>query len=164
MKLKSLLTTILFFSFLSIFAQETNERKNEISISPFTLIAGGVNVSYERLLNQDQSVGIDVFIVPDEFSQVSPYYRMYFGQKYVNGFFIEGFIPIMNKDYYNYTNNRTINRTLVGVGFGIGAKWVLKRNILLEVSGGIGRMVGSFENYDSDFITGKGKLGIGYRF
>lgn len=164
MKLKSLLLFCLTACVLGVSAQEGDDRKHEISISPFVLIAGGVNVSYERLLNHDQSVGVDAFIVPDEFSQVAPYYRMYFGSKYSNGFFIEGFLPISNKDYYNYNSDRSINRTLIGAGFGVGAKWVLKRNIVIELSGGIGRMIGSFENYDTDFVTGKGKLGVGYRF
>lgn len=158
----------------------TSERQNDIMLSPIELIAGpALNVSYERLLNKDSGIGINgIFVFNNSdgngnlSSQVSPYYRMYFGKKYASGFFVEAFVPITssndsnynfqynttgyNQSYYTYEKNTT-----VGAGIGFGGKWVARRNIIFEVSGGVARRFGN-GNYEK--ITGKGMLGIGYRF
>ena len=101
---KSYLAAALFSGILSLNAQETaviSERQNDIMISPIELIAvPALNVSYERLLNESSGLGINgifYFNNDDEdysMSQISPYYRMYFGKKYASGFFVEGFVPI----------------------------------------------------------------------
>lgn len=176
---------LLIAGFIGVFsnfnAQEklTSDRQNDIMISPIELIAGPViNVSYERLLNENSGVGINgIFDLQKDqdlsFSQISPYYRMYFGKKYASGFFVEGFVPvtITNDTYYDYSvgpgNFYAISReeknTTVGIGIGFGGKWVARKNILFEASAGIARRFGIDSNYESA-ITGKGMLGIGYRF
>lgn len=186
---------LLFFALVTlgitnIQAQETqtSERQNDIMLSPIELIASPLlNVSYERLLSENSGVGINgMFYFGDHqndnydsgFTQISPYYRMYFGKKYASGFFVEGFVPItMTKDYsyfvsagpgyFNeyYTEQK---RTTVGIGVGFGGKWVARKNIVFEASAGVGRRFGNEKNnnYENggDNITGKGMLGIGYRF
>ena len=162
----------------------TSERKNDVMISPIELIASPLlNISYERLISENSGVGVNgMFYFRDNkdvydsrFSQISPYYRMYFGKKYAAGFFVEGFVPITStKDYYytyNYdyvfsTNSEEVRRTTVGIGIGLGGKWITRNNIVFEVSGGLARRFGSSnkEFYGSDNLTGKGMLGIGYRF
>lgn len=100
---------------------------------------------------------------------ISPYYRIYFGAKYAGGFFVEAFVPITSSNdakiitgNYQYANNYTYEKhTTVGAGFGFGSKWVVRKNIIFELSGGIARRFGS-GIYDK--VTGKGMLGIGYRF
>ncbi|WP_417428304.1 DUF3575 domain-containing protein [Halpernia sp.] len=177
--MKKLLFSALLLSTVAISAQETesqsSERQNDIMISPIELIGGAaLNFSYERLLNKDSGVGINgLFGFKDNdnnaFSQISPYYRMYFGKKYGGGFFVEGFVPITStKDggynYYNgggYTQKNPETNTTVGAGIGFGGKWVARKNIIFELSSGIARRFGS-GNFDK--ITGKGMLGIGYRF
>lgn len=177
------ITLSLAFAFLGtsmLLAQETTEntatRQNDIMISPIELIAiPAVNVSYERLLNEDNGIGINgIFYVGNDdeevrFSQISPYYRAYFGKKYASGFFVEGFLPItMTKEYvYNYNegvyaSERLVDETTFGVGVGFGGKWVAKRNIIFEASAGIARRFGG--DSGTSEITGKGMLGIGYRF
>ncbi|MGC4128974.1 MAG: DUF3575 domain-containing protein [Bergeyella sp.] len=156
-------------------ATVSSERNNDIMISPIELIAAPLlNVSYERLLNEDSGVGLNAmfFLEGDEdykFSQFSPYYRMYFGKKYASGFFVEGFVPITSStdsyttSYYDDNGYReethTEKGTTAGIGIGFGAKWVAKKNIIFEASMGVARRFGN-----SDDITGKGMLGIGYRF
>lgn len=179
---KLFLTSVLIFGMMSIKAQtdDSSERKNEIILSPIELIAApALNISYERLLNENSGVGINALIDLDgdsdnSFSQFSPYYRMYFGRNYASGFFIEGFVPVTttkDKIYYPdsglYSNN---TRTTIGAGIGFGGKWIVKKNIVFEASVGIARRFGSTKItagiYDEEpsKITGKGMLGVGYRF
>ncbi len=178
--MKKLILIVAFAAgILSVNAQEDVEGQNDIMISPIELIAGpALNVSYERLLNKYSGIGVNVAFIFDKnteesgiTSQISPYYRMYFGKKYASGFFVEGFAPItMSNDrqyeiYYNdqFGNGRfeMEKNTTIGLGIGFGGKWVARRNIVFEASSGIARRFGS-GNFDK--ITGKGMLGIGYRF
>lgn len=182
-----LLLTLLMSFTLSINAQETSDvsevstqRMNDIMISPFPTIAGThVSVSYERLLNADSGVGLDAFVSiqnSEGASQFSPYYRMYFGKKYAAGFFVEGFLPITTNKYkvdhyevyphdHVMYNSEEKTLTTFGFGVGLGGKWYTKKNIIFEASFGIARRFGNNEeSYDYSPITGKGMLGIGYRF
>lgn len=158
----------------------TSERQNDIMLSPIELIAGpALNFSYERLLNADNGIGVNLAFLLEEAdglrSQISPYYRAYFGKKYASGFFVEGFVPITtsrdtnysfvihnsNGNVYSDTQTNTDNNTTFGVGVGFGGKWVAKKNIIFEASLGIARRFGD-GNFDE--VTGKGMLGIGFRF
>src|SRR5690606_10982628 len=107
---KLLLLAAIIGGTMSYQAQETtteNVRQNDVMISPIELIAIPLlNVSYERLINENSGVGINgMFYFGDDnadnvdedgssMTQISPYYRMYFGRKYASGFFVEGFVPI----------------------------------------------------------------------
>lgn len=174
-----LITTLLLM--LSIFyqAQNTYDRKNDFTVGPFELIAvPAFNVSYERLLNAENGIGVNVLFGGNQINdngifQISPFYRMYFGKKYASGFFLEGFSPIntgnvfTDKEIYNAeTNTYHIssefkNETSIGLGIGAGGKWVVKRNIIFEVSGGLGRKI---VTKDHTPIVGRWMLGLGYRF
>ena len=179
---KLLLIASLVFAVSAQAQEESSDRQNDIMISPIELIAGpALNVSYERLLNKDSGIGINAVIILDNGdnngglqSQISPYYRMYFGKKYASGFFVEGFVPItMSNDsvyvpyygpgYYEPTYKNEKNTT-IGAGIGFGGKWVARRNIVFEASIGIARRFGMNEEYSDTPVTGKGMLGIGYRF
>ncbi|MGZ5210048.1 MAG: DUF3575 domain-containing protein, partial [Kaistella sp.] len=157
--MKKLLLTVAFScSIITLQAQETateSVRMNDIMISPIELIAAPMlNVSYERLLNENSGIGINgMFYLgnnsDDDYSmtQISPYYRMYFGKKYASGFFVEGFVPVtMTTDtYYDYYGNsspKEEDNTTVGFGVGFGGKWVARKNILFEASMGIARRFG----------------------
>lgn len=176
-----LLIASLLFA-LSVQAQNTaDQRQNDIIISPIELIAGpALNISYERLLNKDSGIGINALVLLDNKdngnglqSQISPYYRMYFGKGYASGFFVEGFIPITTSNdsvyttyfgsgvYSPYTYQKN---TTIGAGIGFGGKWVARRNIVFEASMGIARRFGMKSEYSDTPVTGKGMLGIGYRF
>ncbi len=175
---KILLFVLMCAGIHSVQAQETESiAQNDLMIGPFELIIGpALNVSYERLINSDAGIGLNgLFVLEDGDglrSQVSPFYRMYFGKKYASGFFIEGFVPITTtqdtryklsvspQGYYSETY-LTDKNTTVGVGLGIGGKWVARRNIVFEVSSGVARRFGKA---DVTKITAKGMLGIGYRF
>lgn len=180
-KLYLLIATLTVFAKYS--SQETVVRQNDIIIGPIELIAGpAANISYERLITNDMGIGINGIFTfgnsddGDGFqSQISPYYRLYFGAKYASGFFVEAFVPITTSndgystiDYvFNNNNLSQIYRdnyeknTTIGAGIGFGGKWVARRNIVFEASLGIARRFG---DGDHDEVTGKGMLGIGYRF
>lgn len=182
---KLLLTLLSTLGIVSLNAQETEAsvRQNDIMLSPIELISVPMlNVSYERLLNENSGVGINgIFYFGDDnldgydeddskLTQISPYYRMYFGKKYASGFFVEGFAPItMTTDYSYYYNSPNATRvedkrTTIGLGVGFGGKWVARKNIIFEASFGIARRFGESKYNNSSNITGKGMLGIGYRF
>lgn len=172
---------ILTFCFSNVFAQEIegSQRKNDVMLSPIELIAfPALNASYERLLNKNSGIGVNALVSfqnnedYNTFYQISPFYRMYFGKKYASGFFVEAFLPITTSEteYYNfdfigssyYESFYSEKSTTIGFGIGAGAKWAVRNNILFEFSAGLGRR---FDAKDSgEDITGKGMLGIGYRF
>lgn len=179
-----LFLTVVLTATINLKAQEESTesvRQNDIMLSPIELIAApALNFSYERLLNENSGIGINgLFYLGndggDEYdmTQISPYYRLYFGKKYASGFFVEGFVPITmtNDTYYSYyagpgysySETREEKNTTIGIGVGFGGKWVARKNIIFEASLGIARRFGMDEKYDSS-ITGKGMLGIGYRF
>lgn len=185
-KLFTILTV--FITLFSLRAQELNsnqqnsERKNDILADPILLIAVPlINVSYERLISKDMGIGVNAMITlndeVDDFKQFSPYFRFYMGKNYASGFFLEGFVPVTigtvdtYGSYYDsptntyfYSNIGSKNLTTVGIGFGVGGKWVIKNRLVLEASGGIARRFGDFNKYDIGEVTGKIMGGIGYRF
>ncbi|WP_294304135.1 DUF3575 domain-containing protein [uncultured Chryseobacterium sp.] len=180
--------TLLLFTLLSAFtistAQETGsrQRKNDILADPVLLIAVPMaNISYERLLNENMGLGLNAMVTlssdTENFKQFSPYFRYYLGKKYAAGFFLEGFVPVtmQQNEIYNYNyddvtntmsyrNKVVSNFTTVGIGFGIGGKWVIKNRLVLEASGGIARRIGDVDNDEVGPVTGKIMGGVGYRF
>ena len=162
-------------------------KKNEIKINPFFLIIGAAEVTYERIINEESGVGLTLFASYDEANfnmkyNVTPYYRMYFGKKPAAGFFITGFAMYnqfdedycYNCDYYDsydpngnyyptYYNSKEETSNNFALGIGVGAKWITKRGILFELSGGIGRNLYKSNDYAPD-IVGNGGIIIGYRF
>jgi len=173
-----LLSMLLITSFISAFAQNSSQdivnfRKSDIVIDPFWLIAGlAVNASYERILSEDSGIGANAIFGfnndLDDFTQISPYYRAYFGSKYASGFFIEGFVPItVRKEYENeaWDDNRGDMKTYTtgGIGFGLGGKWVAKKKFVFELSLGVARKVVGNEG-SGEPVTGKGMIGVGFAF
>ena len=117
--------------------------KNEIKGNALLLVAGALEVTYERLLNEESGVGVSLFVPYDNdidtnFS-LSPYYRFYFGKKPAAGFFVEGFgmLNSYSDDYYVYDSNFNESKidgeniTDFALGFGLGAKWVTKRGVFI---------------------------------
>lgn len=98
---KNFLAVIILFSFFVAKAQNKNdtivnpyEKKNEVALNLIApIILGAFEVGYERHLNRKSSLGISFFYVynseqnEDMNYSISPYYRMYFGEKDSSGFF-----------------------------------------------------------------------------
>jgi Protein of unknown function (DUF3575) len=157
-------------------------KKDEIRLDPFYLVFGGaLRASYERILNEESGVGVDLLLsngkdINTTFS-ISPYYRFYFGRKPAAGFFFEGFgmyssfkareITSVNNGNYLFSNNYIeTNVSDFAVGFGLGGKWITRKGVIFELSAGVGRnLLNDYTKYETGTrITGKGGLSIGYRF
>lgn len=176
MKIKILLLLLLTTYFCS-YGQETNSisfKKNEIKGNALFLVLGAVEVTYERLLNEDSGLGVSLFFINEEDFDVNfsltPFYRAYFGKKTVAGFFVEGFSMInsgVSSTNYIYDSNGNLTSKInnhyidCALGFGLGSKWVHKKGFVFEINAGIGRNLFSD---DAPEVVGRGGITLGYRF
>jgi len=172
--MKKLLLLFCLSAFTFGYSQETQKLdfpKNEMKINAAFLVAGALDISYERILNEESAFGASLFLAIDEDIDTklafTPYYRYYFGKKPAAGFFAEGFGMLNNYDSYKYNTigneSRTTNRTDFALGFGLGAKWITKKGFIFEINGGVGRNL--FNSTDTDYeIVGRSGITFGYRF
>ncbi|OBX23632.1 hypothetical protein LX77_03735 [Gelidibacter algens] len=158
--------------------KRNNFGKNEIKINSFFLLLGVFEPSYERNLSEQSSVGVSAFIPFDRENidmdinyYISPYYRIFFGEKYAAGFFLEGFgmLNSIDHQYYvnrnNYTEIKDNAVTDFALGFGLGGKWMTSGGFVFEVNGGIGRnLFNTNTEDDNNILVGKFGFNLGYRF
>lgn len=177
---KTITFLTIFLSFFVVKAQdessnENNKDKNlfknsnEVKLNGLYLLAGAFEVSYEYLLNEESGIGITVLLpfdneVKDDIKYyISPYYRHYFGEKYAGGFFVEGFgmLNSSSREFLGNENSEFVTDFALGLGF--GGKWISRRNVIFELSFGLGRNL--FKQDETDFdLVGKGGFNIGFRF
>jgi hypothetical protein len=147
--------------------------KNEIRLNALYMVLGSFEISYERLLNEDSGIGITVSVPFDKDTwdlnyAFTGYYRHYFGKRYAQGFFAEGFAMLNNTQFYitedwlNWSWTKR-NYTDLALGFGIGGKWISKRGVMLETNIGIGRQLFN-ANKTGEEIIGRIAVAVGYRF
>ena len=178
--MKKLFVLICLTSSLLGFSQQKDTiafKRNELKGNALFLVLGAVEVTYERLLNEDSGVGASIFFVSeDEFAtnfSLTPYYRAYFGKKPAAGFFVEGFAMLNSYIDHGYTtyyyDNGTTTTNFVAdevgtdfaLGFGLGSKWVHRKGFVFEINAGIGRNLFSD---NSPEVVGRGGITLGYRF
>ncbi|MBK5195804.1 MAG: hypothetical protein JJE08_07210 [Proteiniphilum sp.] len=166
MKKRAVLFVVLLMS-LSVFSQKTHRvmgwkisrdiPQNEIKLNLGTSIFGSFpEISYERILNTDISVGASAGIAlePDNYPvqfALMPYFRWFFGgsaenlQKYGAGFFIEtnGGLFSLDTEELDYTNGAYVSRTEnslgAGLGLALGWKYLTRNNWVGEFYFGAGR-------------------------
>ena len=179
--MKKIFVLICISAFTFGYSQETETEtekvdflKNEIKGNAIFLVAGALEITYERLLNEESGIGVSVFVPYDNTINVNfsltPYYRFYFGKKPAAGFFVEGFG--MLNSYTQEAADVSLFSTYVGpeknvtdfaLGFGLGAKWITKKGFIFEINGGVGRNL--FNSSDTDYkIVGRFGMNLGYRF
>ena len=177
--MKKLFVLICISAFTFGYSQEKETEKvdflkNEIKGNALFLVAGALEITYERLLNDESGVGVSLFVPYDNSINVNfsltPYYRFYFGKKPAAGFFVEGFG--MLNSYTQEAADVSFFSTYVGpeknvtdfaLGFGLGAKWITKKGFIFEINSGVGRNL--FNSSDTDYeIVGRGGINLGYRF
>lgn len=174
--MKKLIVLLCFSTYLSGYSQQNevpNFKRNELKGNALFLVLGAIEVTYERILNEDTGLGVSVFFVnQDEFESnfmLTPYYRAYFGKKPAAGFFVEGFSTLntgVARTTYYYDNNN-VGRvekdryTDFALGFGLGSKWVHRKGYVFEINAGIGR---NLLSKDGPEVVGRGGITIGYRF
>jgi len=143
---------VLFFA-ISVNAQEENTATldNELKLNIAYTLAGIPEVSYERILNEESSIGVSLLIPMDDAYDLkfmlTPYYRLFFGKKRAAGFFIEGNAAVFsgdyegdfNGDFEDGFNSDSSNETGFGLGFAIGGKLISKSNWTGELLLGLGR-------------------------
>lgn len=179
--------------------------KNEIKLDVIDLLfQPALSLSYERISDSYSSFGGDIFINfnnnnssvswSDRFT-ISPFYRFYFLNKKDfggAGFFVELFSKFSFADHtveyvYGLYDDSIMSPYIelvdesyfdIGLGVGLGRKWINKKGITFEIMFGIGRYLlgetGGAEDmpfgvdevfYDNrPEVTFKGGLSIGKRF
>jgi hypothetical protein len=175
--MKKIFILLLCIAGLNASAQEENRldfKKNEFKGNALFLVLGTLELTYERLINEESGVGISVHVPftneSDINFSVTPYYRFYFGKKPAAGFFVEGFgmLNQVEDSIYDYNSNfedkeKTI--TDLAFGLGLGGKWITKRGVLFEINAGIGRNLFNEYNDNRDYeFIGRGGITVGYRF
>ncbi len=144
--------------------QKFDQNKTEIKLNLFSIASVAIDLEIERTINENSSVGIGFLSTFSDgygFSAFAydtaftGFYRRYFGKKYAQGFFLEGFGRYhIDKRGLNIENN-----LLLGVG--TGYKHVFKNGIILQADFGVGRNV--FRGGGDKFL-GKGGFSLGFRF
>lgn len=144
--MKKLITTLAFTCSSLAFSQSEN---NEFKVNILYTAIGMPELSYERLISDNSSLGASVAFSLDKKEDMdwrfsfTPYYRMFFGQKKAAGFFIEANSIVVNYvDTYNGSTNTYETKTGFGLGAAAGAKFLTKNNLIGEVYGGVGRVFG----------------------
>lgn len=190
---KLILVLFISSSFIS-FSQENEEGKvgqHELSSNLFDLVvAGSFNVTYERLFESNQSLGLSVtlfdtygyydvgYIEDNSVITLQATYSVYFSKdKDHEGFFFYPLIKlrtgeITTDDGYSIFNS---DGDLIGdkytydvggfaAGFGLGHKWVFNDKIVLGIKGDIGRNLGNFDTDYLDEVEFKFAVNFGFRF
>lgn len=147
-------------------------KQNEVKLNlPTTIFGLYPEISYERVLHEDFSIGASVGIglsddYPLDFA-ITPYVRWFFGgnsnnlQKYGAGFFIEanGSVFSHNESEYDYEFNHDSSKDVgAGLGLAFGWKYISKNNWVGEVFGGAGR------DFVNDYAYPRMGITIGKRF
>lgn len=144
---------------------------SEKSINAFNLlIFKTLDFTFERYIDQESSWGMSTLLSLEGDSRfngdnpyyyesigVTPFYRLYFGNRAYEGFFVEGFGNLSfglqdSWDYYSYPDCYTCDYvynssdhirsfTSFNIGLSLGRKWVTKKDITFSVIGGIGRAI-----------------------
>ena len=191
---KSLLVVLMLLSVFSTNAQESSDdisKKSEISTNLLDLVvAGTLNVNYERLFEQNQSlfVGVNFFdtysyydagyIENSSAISLKAAYIIYFSkEKNHEGFFFYPQLKLRTgevsvEDYYYYdfetateiTEEYTYDVGGFAAGFGIGHKWMFSNKFTLTLSGDIPRNLGNFDTDYLENIELRFGVNFGYRF
>ena len=126
---KITLITLLLITSVTTFAQQFDEQENlnqhELKINMSNLIGfKWLDVGYERILNEEASVGVSTLFSLDSGSEgldeyrtfsITPYYRHFFSKNYARGFFVEAFTMLhtgkedVYDSYYDSSNDTYIN-------------------------------------------------------
>jgi hypothetical protein len=175
-------------------AQEPSDnlpKTSEISTNLLDLVvAGTLNVNYERLFNKNQSlfVGVNFFdtygyydagyIEKSTAISLKAAYLIYFSQdKDHEGFFFypqlklrTGEVTVEDYYYYDFENDTEIAEQFtydvggVSAGFGLGHKWMFSNKFTLTLNGDIARNLGNFDTDYLDNLELRFGVNFGYRF
>lgn len=191
---KTILHVALLLSVFAVNAQELTDeaqKKSEISTNLLDLVvAGTLNVNYERLFDKNQSLLISAnffdtygyydagYIEKSNALSFKAAYLIYFSkEKEHAGFFFypqlkvrTGEITVEEYYYYDYENETSIEEEYTydvdgfSAGFGIGHKWMFSNKFTLTLYGDIARNLGNFDTNYLENIELRFGVNFGYRF
>lgn len=178
--MKKILLISLILSSISAYSQ-----KNEISINPLNILYKRPVISYERLLNNNHSVGINIgnyfgnekyeytLVSPQYYYKqiIRPYHRVYFGKTY-STFYIE---THLNFDlFYIYKDEiyLPLQFRKTGLGVAFGYKYLNSKNYFIQIMSGLSKDFNNkdvYENFQDNLgypmsIDLIGGITIGKRF
>ena len=168
--MKVLITVLLVCGALFASAQEeATFPKNELKTNVLNDLFGIVTLNYERILNEESGVGLNLgFVAIDDADAnltLSPYYRMYFGNKPAAGFFAEGTGTIITYKSSNIDGDDGITG---GIGFAVGTKLLSKNDWVFEGFAGLTRVFLDTDIFGNDggsgFVYPRLGISIGKRF
>lgn len=152
------LGSALFFLFFSIVAHAQIDQEgidikrrseaighygdNELKINMFNTVLGLADLSYERLLADNMGFGVSVSVSLDKTLKKHfvflPYYRLYFGDKKANGYFLEGNMAVVS--FKENVEQKNITTTY-GVGAAFGHKLLFRNGFFGEAFLGLGKIM-----------------------
>ncbi len=146
--------------------------KHEVKLNLLMTVLGAPEISYEYLLSDNTGLGASfIFGLADDVDinvGIMPQFRVYFGSKRANGFFIEAnsVIQSYKGDRFVFLNDYTTymsrsSHTNFGLGAGVGGKFLTRNGFLGEVSFSVGRLFGQNRLDDA---YGRAGITIGKRF
>jgi hypothetical protein len=152
---------------------------NEIKLNVLYAVLGSPEITYERILNEKNAIGISILVrafetVKMDFSTaINPYFRHYFGAKKAGGFFLEAHGSILQYDgksagkvayivdSYGYSYPISIaEETYYGFGATAGSKFFTRKGYTFEIYLGASQTYSKSESY----LAPRGGLTIGKRF
>jgi hypothetical protein len=192
---KILLTGLILASSLMSYAQKTDSLakaiqknaetigqggNNELKINLLFSVIGMPEITYERILKDNMGVGLSAFVGLDNDIDytygITPYFRVYFGQKKASGFFIEGNASVIGNRSYHYIPSYSnyyppnpselqvkVTETSFGLGAAAGGKFLTRNGFLGEAYLGVGRLLGERHSYSGEAYPRIG-ITIGKRF
>ncbi len=171
-----------------IFRRDTT--KSEVHLNILNLLVfGALDVGYERVINDHTSAGVEIFskvfnknegedvdlskVYAKDFSITGRFKYFLQEENTAWGYYAEAFGMFSNGDNevkMEFEDAETgeleerevlIEYTDIGLGVGVGGKWVAKQGFLIDVSFGIGRNL--FDKNSPDIIL-LPSVNVGYRF
>lgn len=176
---------ILFFSTIILFSlQASAQQENEVKLNVFNALSiSSIELGYERLLDDHQSIEANIFI-NDRFSYYVPFnsrkkfhatslsigYNYYMGDEYNNANSGVTISPFLKFRFGNYTEKKTdgskektdLNSFILGIGGGY--KWVFSDVFTVHAFGNISRNFSSDVNDKFIAIEPNAGISLGYRF
>jgi hypothetical protein len=160
------------------FAQEKEiisyEKKNIIKVNLISPILSSFSMGYERVITPNQSFQVSFFLQDQRFNFSSqdelkgfgivPEYRFYLSERKEapGGIFIAPFLSYRNYkanyESYSFDPNtgmssntpRTAKYENIGLGFTVGAQWIFKKKVSIDVWGGTGYSIGKSDETSND--------------
>ncbi len=145
---------------------EAPGNKNELRLNLVYSLLEIPEITYERILGPGGAAGVSLGVAMDEDIgdirfMALPYYRVYFGNSYASGFFLE-LNTIFASMRENSYGGEDANHFAFGLGLASGVKFLAKNTWLGEVTLGLGRYLG--DAYEEYWIYPRFGISLGKRF